>query len=173
MKQTSDNEIYLLIKYIKSVLWRVGKRLSYTEDAQCLKVKQTSNFTITTFWLKDSWRSMVSWSTLFRTCQSLSEVNPHIFSFWICYHHFTGHIIYPTSINLNAWTSLLLYVPAVLCAHEYYIFSHRLSELKVHKAKTEQSTLFQYELVSHLWVTEVVQCECEVIKLKNCSILNM
>jgi len=28
----------LLIKYIKSVLWRVAKRLSYIEDAQCLKV---------------------------------------------------------------------------------------------------------------------------------------
>ena len=39
VKQTSDNEIYLLIKYIKSVLWRVAKRLSYIEDAQCLKVK--------------------------------------------------------------------------------------------------------------------------------------
>ena len=35
----SDNEIYLLIKYIKSVLWRVAKRLSYIEDARCLKVK--------------------------------------------------------------------------------------------------------------------------------------
>ena len=34
----SDNEIYLLIKYIKSVLWTVAKRLSYTEDARCLKV---------------------------------------------------------------------------------------------------------------------------------------
>jgi len=39
VKQISDNEIYLLIKYIKSVLWRVAKRLSYTEDAWCLKVK--------------------------------------------------------------------------------------------------------------------------------------
>ena len=29
----------MLIKYIKSVLWRVAKRLSYTEDARCLKVK--------------------------------------------------------------------------------------------------------------------------------------
>jgi len=28
----------LLIKYIKSVLWRVAKRLSYIEDARCLKV---------------------------------------------------------------------------------------------------------------------------------------
>ena len=38
-KKISDNEIYLLIKYIKSVLWRAVKRLSYTEDARCLKVK--------------------------------------------------------------------------------------------------------------------------------------
>ena len=29
----------MLIKYIKSVLWKVVKRLSYIEDAQCLKVK--------------------------------------------------------------------------------------------------------------------------------------
>jgi len=29
----------LLIKYIKSVLWRVAKRLSYIEEARCLKVK--------------------------------------------------------------------------------------------------------------------------------------
>jgi len=31
---------YLLIKYIKSVLWRVATRLSYIEDARCLKVKE-------------------------------------------------------------------------------------------------------------------------------------
>jgi len=36
--QISDNEIYLLIKCIKSVLWTVAKRLSYIEDARCLKV---------------------------------------------------------------------------------------------------------------------------------------
>jgi len=29
----------LFIKYIKSVLWRVTKRLSYIGDAQCLKIK--------------------------------------------------------------------------------------------------------------------------------------
>jgi hypothetical protein len=29
----------MLIKYIKSVLWRVAKRLSCIEDARCLKVK--------------------------------------------------------------------------------------------------------------------------------------
>ena len=38
VKQISDNEIYTLIKYIKSVLWRVAKRLSYIEDACWLKV---------------------------------------------------------------------------------------------------------------------------------------
>ena len=37
--QISDNEIYLSIKYIKSVLWRVAKCLSYIEEARCLKVK--------------------------------------------------------------------------------------------------------------------------------------
>ena len=40
VKQISDNEIYLLIKHIKSVLWRVVKRLSYIQDARCLKVNQ-------------------------------------------------------------------------------------------------------------------------------------
>ena len=30
--------MYLLIKYIKSVLWGVAKRLSYIEDARCVKV---------------------------------------------------------------------------------------------------------------------------------------
>ena len=42
----SDNEIYLLIKYIKSVLRRAAKRLSYTEDARCLKVNITVIYTI-------------------------------------------------------------------------------------------------------------------------------
>ena len=43
VKEISDNEIYLLIKYIytyiKFLLWRVAKHLSYIEDARCLKVK--------------------------------------------------------------------------------------------------------------------------------------
>jgi len=40
VKQISDNETYLLIKYIRSVLWRVAKRMSDTEDARCLKVNK-------------------------------------------------------------------------------------------------------------------------------------
>ena len=40
VKQISDNEIYLLIKYIKSFLWREAKRLSYKQDARCLKAKE-------------------------------------------------------------------------------------------------------------------------------------
>ena len=39
LKQISYNEIYLLIRYIKSVLWRVAEGLSYIEDARCLKFK--------------------------------------------------------------------------------------------------------------------------------------
>jgi hypothetical protein len=38
VKQISDNEIYLLIKYTKSILWGVAKHLSYVQDARCLKV---------------------------------------------------------------------------------------------------------------------------------------
>ena len=40
VKQTSDNEIYLLIKYIKSVIWWVAKRLSYVYTGRTVpKVK--------------------------------------------------------------------------------------------------------------------------------------
>ena len=31
---------------MKSVLWRVAKRLSYIEDARCLKVKHATNTAI-------------------------------------------------------------------------------------------------------------------------------
>jgi len=44
VKQISDNEIYLLIKYTKSVLWRVAKPLYNVEDAWCLKVKEAYFF---------------------------------------------------------------------------------------------------------------------------------
>jgi len=44
VKQISDNEIYLFIKYTKSVLWRVAKRLLYIQDARCLKFKLTSGW---------------------------------------------------------------------------------------------------------------------------------
>ena len=43
VKQISGNEVYWLIKYIKSVLWRVAKRLSYIENARCLKVKSSDS----------------------------------------------------------------------------------------------------------------------------------
>ena len=40
IKQISGNEIYLWIKYIKRVLWRGAKHLSYIEDAWSLKVNK-------------------------------------------------------------------------------------------------------------------------------------
>ena len=40
VEQISDNEVYLLIKYIKRVLWRVVKNACpNVEDARCIKVK--------------------------------------------------------------------------------------------------------------------------------------
>jgi len=45
VKQISENEIHLLIKYIKSVLWRVVKRLSYIQDARCLKFNESEQLT--------------------------------------------------------------------------------------------------------------------------------
>ena len=46
VKKISDNEIYFLIKYIKNVLWRVVKRLSYIQDARCLKVKKKTELRV-------------------------------------------------------------------------------------------------------------------------------
>ena len=43
VKQISDNEIYFLIKYIKCVLWRLAKRLSYIGDAWCQKVNAATS----------------------------------------------------------------------------------------------------------------------------------
>ena len=47
-----------MIKYIKSVLWRVAKRLSYVEDTRCLKVKSgpSKGETVTSFKIKIKWK---------------------------------------------------------------------------------------------------------------------
>ena len=52
VKQIWDNEIYLLIKYIKRVLWRVVKRLSYIEEARCLKVNDSPFFFKSTIFIR-------------------------------------------------------------------------------------------------------------------------
>ena len=68
VKQISNNEIYLLIKYIKSVLWRVVKRLSYIQDARCLKVN-SSGIWCHTVWAMHfvpmCWRNLLSLSSIF------------------------------------------------------------------------------------------------------------
>ena len=48
---------------MKSVLWRVAKRLSYIEDAQCLKVK-TYYLLSTTWFLKQWYTSTTGNSTI-------------------------------------------------------------------------------------------------------------
>jgi hypothetical protein len=65
VKQISDNEIYLSTKYIKSILWRVVKCLSYIEEAQCLKVNATWKSTPLlnlhdNYWLNMIWRGLGS-----------------------------------------------------------------------------------------------------------------
>jgi len=65
------NAIYLLIKCIKSVLWRVVDRLSYIEDAWCIKVKKTRLCEIPKIWMYviktvcvASWRCEIGSSVL-------------------------------------------------------------------------------------------------------------
>ena len=55
--QISDDEIYLLNKYIKGVLWKVPKRLSYIEYARWLKVNNVSNIN---FHKRHSYEAQVS-----------------------------------------------------------------------------------------------------------------
>jgi len=69
----SDNEIYLLIKYLQSVIWRVAKRLSYTEEERCLKVKPIWMFlamvvTITVDIVLCTVISILSFKLIFRKC---------------------------------------------------------------------------------------------------------
>ena len=60
VKQISENEIYLLIKYIKSVLWRVGKRLSYIEDARCLMVKAVEQIQNEQIWVSSAYNAITA-----------------------------------------------------------------------------------------------------------------
>ena len=54
-------QIYLLIKYIKSILWRVAKCLSYIEEALCLKVNYaTHGACLRVVLLTDVYRNLTS-----------------------------------------------------------------------------------------------------------------
>jgi len=44
-KSKKNNKMYLLTNYIKSVLWGAAIRLSYIQDAWCLKVNQCTHQT--------------------------------------------------------------------------------------------------------------------------------
>ena len=54
------NEIYL-IKYIKSVLWRVAERLSYIQDAWCLNVNVTQDRNEWSILVKTAMNLRVAW----------------------------------------------------------------------------------------------------------------
>jgi len=72
--------MYLLIKYTKSVLWRVAKRLSYIEDARCLKVKELfKNISVAPYWYL-----RVHYSTPLHSLQcKLRHVSHRGTSFWM------------------------------------------------------------------------------------------
>ena len=79
VKQISDNEIYLLIKYTKSNLWRVAKRLSYIEDARCLTVKKRK-------------RCWTLWAIRLQGLESFLRYKPSL-SFHLNFFKFTRSII--------------------------------------------------------------------------------
>ena len=54
----------MLIKYIKSVLWRVAKRLSYIQDARCLKVNLADSICLV----------RITRMKIFVLCQEYTEV---------------------------------------------------------------------------------------------------
>ena len=81
--QISDNEIYLLIKYIKSVLWRVAKCLSYMQEARCLKVNRLHFFQ---FWLHNKKLNSTFFIIELTTCTNFSI----LFFFWIETLHVSG-----------------------------------------------------------------------------------
>ena len=91
-QQISDNEIYLLIKYIKSVLWRVSKRLSYIEDARCLKVNGINEFLPVPF-IRLGW---CGWNSV--QCRS-----PHNALKSGCYIHEYGFTVSRTSLKLCSY----------------------------------------------------------------------
>ena len=94
--------MYLLIKYIKSVLWRVAKRLSYIEDARCLKVNAAVILMIST---------------------NIVRHRPnHLVFIWhmAAGYNQTGHSVISLSILLNViWPGTLTKLVTVLthCVH--------------------------------------------------------
>ena len=90
VKQILGNEIYLLIKYIKSVLWRVAKRLSYIEDARCLKA---NTVVIKHLEMSADYKFLVSWAT-----------------FSLCYWYACGRLINDDNLlNCRAFLFTLLF----------------------------------------------------------------
>ena len=100
VKQISDNEIYLLIKYIKSVLWRVAKRLSYIEDARYLKVN-TSVVVIS--------------SVKFVLAQVASDLfgDPYTFCFLLVHVPHTNTSVHPTQFRIRYSAVIILKISCV------------------------------------------------------------
>ena len=77
VKQLSDNEMYLLIKYIKSVLWRVAKCRSYIEEARSLKVNQSISQSINQSVIK-----YIFYRNVFACAHLLNDVSLSCFAYY-------------------------------------------------------------------------------------------
>ena len=102
VKQISDNEIYLLIKYIKSVLWRVTKRLSYTEDARCLKVNNPS---LAVLYITPIKKFMYHYATNFLCKLARVDVPTSVTEFWATHEEST---VENTTVQYNEKKILIL-----------------------------------------------------------------
>ena len=105
VKQISGNEIYLLVKYIKRVLWRVAKRLTCIEDARCLKVNETAIYLaviigfLGNLWSRSSVIMVIFTSTLKMKTDNYSET-------FVSVYQTTRHHIVPEH-NHRSWSVLL------------------------------------------------------------------
>ena len=116
--QKKYNEIYLLIKYIKSVLWTVAERLSYVEDAWWLKVKSLLHVSIT----RSSSRSV---------CCSLLKLQ------------FKNSVIYFVMLTLVLWQRVLCYVWVVYIKWYTYHICLSFNDLKFTLKHLKRSYMFR------------------------------
>ena len=134
VKQISDNETYLLIKYIRSILLRVAKRLSYIQDAWCLKFNISPRAT-------SDWRPLPS---LFRENPYLgsdviwtydTQQTDYTYSL-VQLSLWSKHITHklPSARGLHAWVykvarDAVLYMHGHFCVRQFtsWFAKHRIS----------------------------------------------
>ena len=114
VKHISDNEIYLLIKYIKSVLCRVAKCLSYIEETRCLKVNYAIHGAcLRMVLLTDVYRNLTSLWIKPRECafkqfksRVLNVLIQNVSYYLFCYIYCMGQVSYNFLLQRSKWGDL-------------------------------------------------------------------